>query len=70
MSPFQVIAAFVSLAFGSSQSSGILLLRLRDKSQCRSVFDAVDPFKWAPTSSSMSDTYEVLNNLHMLWKCI
>ena len=68
MSPFQGIAAFVSLAFGSSQSSGILL-RLRDKSQRRSVVEAVDPFKWAPTP--MSDTtYEVLNNLHMLWMCI
>jgi hypothetical protein len=67
MSTFQVIAAFVSLAFGSSQSSGILL-RLRDKSQRRSVVEAVDPFKWAPTP--MSDTYEVLNNLHMLWMCI
>jgi hypothetical protein len=68
MSTFQVIAAFVSLAFGSSQSSGILLLRLRDKSQRRSVVEAIDPFKWAPTP--MSDTYEVLNNLHMLWMCI
>jgi hypothetical protein len=44
MSPFQVIAAFVSLAFGSSQISGILL-RLTNKPQCRSVVEAVDPFK-------------------------
>ena len=32
------------------------------------VVEAVDPFKWAPTS--MSNTYKVFHNLHMLWMCI
>ena len=40
----------------------------RDKLEHSVVVEAMDPFKWAHTS--MSNTYWVLHNLHMLWMCI
>ncbi len=35
--------------------------------QCSAVLEAVDTFKMAHTS--MSSTYKVFYNLHMLWMC-
>jgi len=32
------------------------------------VIEAIDPFKWALTS--ISNTYNVIHNLHLLWMCI
>ena len=39
-----------------------------NKTQCSAILEAVDPFKMAQTS--MSYTYKVIRNLHMLWMCI
>ena len=40
----------------------------RSTPQHIAVNEATDPFKWAPTS--ISNTYKVFHNLHMLWMCM
>ena len=56
-----IIAAFIGLAFESSQMSGYLK---SGKPQHRSVVEAIQV-----AHTSMPNTYEVINNLHMLWMC-
>ena len=34
------------------------------------IVETVDPFKWAPTPTSMLISYKVYHILHMLWMCI
>ena len=49
------------------QNSGCLL-RSKPQSEFQHVLEAIDPFKMAPTS--MSSTYMVSYNLHVLWMCM
>jgi hypothetical protein len=61
-----VTAALVGQAF--KIFPGFLVTLREGKPELTAVIEAIDPFKWAPIS--ISNTYEVFHNLHMLWMFI
>ena len=65
MSPYYFKAAPVCPAFGIFWNPGYLL---RGKPQHSVVVKAIESLKRAPIS--MSNKYNVCDNLHMLWMCI
>ena len=65
MSPCHVIVLTFAKPLEVAQTSVHFPLKAIHNS---GVVEAVDPFKWAPTS--ISNTYNVIYNLHLLWMCI
>ena len=65
MCPNHTMVALVDQVFGSDSE---FLVISRQQMIVTVVMEALDPINILPTS--MSNTYKVFDNLHMMWMCI